>query len=111
MKLLYSLKGELFSRNIWGCSQNFLDSADIEIYAHNNKHSLRSNTKGYGGKTHYTDSQNSDTTAPSGIEVYHLQLPLQVTSPETFKYTLILFTHKHFEIDSQTLQHDSIYTQ
>jgi hypothetical protein len=27
----------------------------------NNKHSLRSNTKGYGGKTHYTDSQNSDT--------------------------------------------------
>jgi hypothetical protein len=30
----------------------------------NNKHSLRSNTKGYGGKTHYTYSQN-DTTAPS----------------------------------------------
>jgi hypothetical protein len=23
-----------------------------EIYAYNNKHSLRSNTKGYGGKTH-----------------------------------------------------------
>jgi hypothetical protein len=38
----------------------------------NNKHSLRSNTKGYGGKTHYTDSQNSDTTAPSGRELYHL---------------------------------------
>jgi hypothetical protein len=27
-----------------------------EIYAYNNKHSLRSNTKGYGGKTHRTDS-------------------------------------------------------
>jgi hypothetical protein len=35
----------------------------------NNKHSLRSNTKGYGGKTHYTDSQNSDTTASSGREL------------------------------------------
>jgi len=35
---------------------------DNEIYAYNNKHSLRSNTKGYGGKTHYTDSQNSDIT-------------------------------------------------
>jgi hypothetical protein len=34
---------------------------------------LRSNTKGYGGKAHYTDSQNSDTTAPSGRELYHLQ--------------------------------------
>jgi hypothetical protein len=38
----------------------------------NNKHSLRRNTKGYGGKTHYADSQNSDTTAPSGRELYHL---------------------------------------
>jgi hypothetical protein len=38
----------------------------------NNKHSLRSNTKDYGGKTHYTDSQNSDTSASSGRELYHL---------------------------------------
>jgi len=30
---------------------------------------LRSITKGYGGKTHYTDSQNSDATAPSGREL------------------------------------------
>jgi hypothetical protein len=44
---------------------------DNEIYAYKNKHSLRSNTKGYGVKTHYTDSQNSDTTAPSGRELYH----------------------------------------
>jgi hypothetical protein len=56
----------------------------------NNKHSLRSNAKGYGGKTHYTDSQNSYTTAHSGRELYHLQFSLQATSPETFGYTLIM---------------------
>jgi hypothetical protein len=27
---------------------------------HNNKHSLRSNTKGHGDKTHWTDSQNNN---------------------------------------------------
>jgi len=32
----------------------------------NKKHSLRGNKRGYGGKTYYTDSQNSNTTAPSG---------------------------------------------
>jgi hypothetical protein len=50
---------------------------------------LRSNIKGYGGKTHQTDSQNSDTTAPSGRELYHLQISLQAASPETFRYTLV----------------------
>jgi hypothetical protein len=54
-----------------------------EIYAYNNEHSLRSNTKGYGGKTHQTDSQNSDTTAPSGRELYYLQFSLH------FGYTLV----------------------
>jgi hypothetical protein len=57
----------------------------------NNKHSLRSNTKGYGGRIHWTDSQNSDTTTPSGRELYHLQFSLQVAGPETFGYTLVLF--------------------
>jgi hypothetical protein len=33
-----------------GCIQKFPDSVDNEIYAYNNKHSLRSNTKSYGGK-------------------------------------------------------------
>jgi hypothetical protein len=60
-----------------------------EIYAHNNKHTLRSNTKGYGGKTHETDSQNSDITAPSARDLYHLQFSLQAASPETFGYTLV----------------------
>jgi hypothetical protein len=38
--------------NIRGCIQKFPDWVDNEIYAYNVKHSLRSNTKGYGGKTH-----------------------------------------------------------
>jgi hypothetical protein len=50
---------------------------------------LRSNTKDYGGKTHQTDSQNNDTTAPSSRELYRLQFSLQVASPETFGYTLV----------------------
>jgi hypothetical protein len=58
----------------------------------NNNKLLRSNTKGYDGKTHYTDSKNSDTTAPSGRELYHLQFSLQAASPETFGYTLVHFT-------------------
>jgi hypothetical protein len=37
---------------IWGSNQKFPDWVDNEMYAYNNKHSLRSNTKGYGGKTH-----------------------------------------------------------
>jgi hypothetical protein len=60
-----------------------------EMLAYNNKHSLRSNTKGYGSKTHYTDSQTSDTTAPSGRELYHLHFSLQAASPETFGYLLV----------------------
>jgi hypothetical protein len=34
-----------------GCIQNFPDWVDNETNANNNKHSLRSNAKGYGGKT------------------------------------------------------------
>jgi hypothetical protein len=55
-------------------------------------YSLRSNTKGYGGKTHQTDSENSDTTAPSGRELYHLQFSIQAASPETFGYTFVNVT-------------------
>jgi hypothetical protein len=70
-----------------GCIQKFQDWVDNEI--NSNKHLLRSNTKVYGGKTHYTDSQNSDTTAPSVKELYHLQFSLQAASPDTFEYTLV----------------------
>jgi hypothetical protein len=53
-----------------------------------NKYSLRSNKKGYGGKTHKTDSQNSDTTAPSGRAVPFVVLAPR-GQPETFGYTLM----------------------
>jgi hypothetical protein len=48
--------GCLVKHRIRGCTQKFPDWVDNEIYAYNNKHSFRSNTKGYGGKTHQTDS-------------------------------------------------------
>jgi hypothetical protein len=35
--------------------------------------------------------KNSDTTAPSGRELRHLQFSLQTASPETFGYTLVHF--------------------
>jgi hypothetical protein len=37
---------------IRGGIHKFPDWVDNEIYAYNNKHSLRSDTKGYGGRTH-----------------------------------------------------------
>jgi hypothetical protein len=75
--------------NVRECIQNFPDWVDNEINNNNNKHWLRSITKGYGSKTHYTDSQNSDTIAPNGRELYHLQFSLQDASPETFGHTLL----------------------
>jgi hypothetical protein len=68
----------------WGCIRKFPDWGDNEI--NNNKHSLRSNTKGDGGKTDQIDSQNNDTTAPSGRE---LNICSSRSSPETFGYTIV----------------------
>jgi len=42
--------------------------------------------------TTLADSQNSNTTAPSGRELYYLQFLLWAVSPETFGYTLV-FVH------------------
>jgi len=69
---------------------------------------LRSNTKCYSGKTHHIDSQNSDTTAPSDRELYHLQFSHQADSPETFDYTL-LCTHTHTHIYMYVHINISIY--
>jgi hypothetical protein len=55
-----------------GYIQKFPDWVDNEIYAYLWYYLLRSNTKGYGRRTHLTDSQNSATTAPSGRELYHM---------------------------------------
>jgi hypothetical protein len=41
----------VYNRPIRGCIQNFPDWVDNEVN-NTNKHSLGSNTKGYGGKTH-----------------------------------------------------------
>jgi hypothetical protein len=71
------------------CIQEFSDWVDKETYAYKNKHSLRSNTKVCGGRTHQTEPPNSDLTAPSGRELYSLQFSLQAASPESFGYTLI----------------------
>jgi hypothetical protein len=73
------------------CIQKFPDWVDNNICAYNSKHSLRCNTKGYGGNNHRTDSQNTDTTARSGRELYHLQFSLQAAIPETFGYTLAVY--------------------
>jgi hypothetical protein len=81
-KYFLSLPSEILR----GCTQKFPDWVDNEMN-NNNKHSLRSNTKGYGCKTHQTDSQNSDTAARSGRELYHLQFSLQAASPNIFGYT------------------------
>jgi len=67
---------------IGGCIRKFPDWVDNEVYGYFRYYSLRSNTKGY-------DSQNSDTTASSGRELYHLQFSLQETNPETFGYILV----------------------
>jgi len=40
-------------------------------------------------KTLETDSQNSNTTAPSSKELYHLQFLLQAAILETFGHTLV----------------------
>jgi hypothetical protein len=50
--------------HVQGCIQKFPEWLDNEIDNNNNKHLSRSNTTGYGGRTDYTDSQNSDTTTP-----------------------------------------------
>jgi hypothetical protein len=47
-------------------------------------------------KLTWLKSQNSDTTAPSGRELYHLQFLLQAASPETFGYILVFLEQRCF---------------
>jgi hypothetical protein len=64
--------------------QKCSDWVDNEVN-NSNKHSLRSNTKSYGGKTHKITIQ----LQPSCRKLYNLQLSLQAVGSETFGYTLI----------------------
>jgi hypothetical protein len=75
---------------------------------------LRSNKKGYGGKTHETGSQNSDTTAPGDRELYHLQFSLKAVSPETSGYTIacvydLLHTYLFLIHKELNLSHSALY--
>jgi hypothetical protein len=89
-QLLFWIQNTLY--RILEYIQKFPDWVDNEIYVYN-KHSLRSNKKGYGGKTHWTDSQNSHITAPIGRELH--QFSLQAASPEISGY---IFVHgKHMK--------------
>jgi hypothetical protein len=71
-------------RGVGLCIKKFPDSVDNEMYAYLRYYSLRSNIKGYREKIYENDSQNSDTTASSGRELYHFLFSLQAASPETF---------------------------
>jgi hypothetical protein len=51
-QLLASGRSRPFRCLVRGCIQKFPDWVDNEIYTYNSKHSLRSNTEGYGGRTH-----------------------------------------------------------
>jgi hypothetical protein len=65
-----------------GISESFRTESITKYTLKTIKHSLRSNAKDFGGKTHWTDSQNNNTTASSGRELYYLQFLLQAASPE-----------------------------
>jgi len=51
-EFVLEIRNIMVADEVRGCIQKFPDWVDNEIYAYNNKDSLRSNTKGYGGKTH-----------------------------------------------------------
>jgi hypothetical protein len=88
-------EGRHVSCSVRGCIQKFPDWVANEIRAYICYYSLRSNTNGYGNKIHYTDSHNSDKTAASGRELYHLQFSLQDASPETCRYTLVVMRNAY----------------
>jgi hypothetical protein len=85
----YLLTPMTMSNNITRVYPKVSGLSHNEVYGYNNKHSLRSNKKGYDGKTHQTDLQNSDITARSGRELCHLQFSFQAISPETSGYTVV----------------------
>jgi hypothetical protein len=61
---------------------------------HNNKHLLGSIAEGYGYKTHWADSEDSDTAASTGKKLYYLQLSVLVASARTFGYSSVCLCMK-----------------
>jgi hypothetical protein len=66
--------------------------SQIILNTYNSKHPLRSSTKGYGGKTCYTDSEDSHTMAHGGRKLYYLLFSVLAVSPGAFGYTFISLT-------------------
>jgi hypothetical protein len=66
---LWELSTSSLFENVRGCIEKFPDWVFEELRRQN--------------------SQNSDTTAPSGRQLYHLQFSLQAASPESFGYILV----------------------
>jgi hypothetical protein len=56
---------------------------------HYGKCPLRSNTEGCGGETWQSDSEDSNSMAPSGRKAYYSPLPVLVLSPGTFGYAFV----------------------
>jgi len=56
---------------------------------HKNIHRLRSNVKGYGCKTHYTESLISNTRGPRDRQLYYLLFSVLAVRLGSFGYTII----------------------
>jgi hypothetical protein len=75
---------EMSSTSIWLHS-----STSQKTLNFNHKRPFRSNAKGYGSRTRYTDSEDSNTMASSDGKLYYLLFLVLATSPGTFWYAFI----------------------
>jgi hypothetical protein len=71
------------------CIQKFLDWVDNEIYAYNNKHSLRRTQNVMAAKLTRLTLKIAIKLPIGSRYLYYLQFSLQAASPETFGYTLV----------------------
>jgi len=83
----------MFIRKRW-YNQKFPDWVDNEIHACLWYYSLRSNTKDYGGKTHYTGSQNSLVAESCTISSSHCRRPVRKLL-DTSSYGIEWFQKEH----------------
>jgi hypothetical protein len=85
--------------SIRGYIQKFPDWVDNEINSNSSSSSSNNNNNNNNNSWEATQSimaakltrvtQNGDTIAPSGRELYHLQFSLHAANPETFGYSLV----------------------
>jgi hypothetical protein len=84
--------------HIRGCIQKSPNWVSNKIYAYNNKHSLRSNTKGYGGNV-----QNSDTTAPSRSSHARRSVRKLLDAPSFLAMGVVMYTWVSSTVSLRTL--------